>query len=155
TTIATALKNAINSDTDLQGIGVSATSSGAVLSFVSISSHATSLSKSLSGGATETIALAHKLNVIQAAHNNVNELTRLSGGGAVHLLDTTNNAVKSARITSSPHTLEHAKQSEGDPVLSSGHNSMAVNAVDGGNNSHTEDFNVDVDSASSTTLTYD
>ncbi|HEY9775912.1 MAG TPA: hypothetical protein V6C81_19270 [Planktothrix sp.] len=48
TTIATGLKNLINADTSLQAIGVSATSSGAVV---------TMSSTSTSGGATETLTL--------------------------------------------------------------------------------------------------
>lgn len=58
TTIATGLKDAINADSDLDGINVKATSSGAVVTIISGSKNQTSYSKSLSGGATETITLA-------------------------------------------------------------------------------------------------
>lgn len=52
TTIATALKNAINADVSLQGIGVSATSAATVINLTSNSVNATTYTKTLSGGAT-------------------------------------------------------------------------------------------------------
>ncbi|MBS1993997.1 MAG: hypothetical protein JSS83_25975 [Cyanobacteria bacterium SZAS LIN-3] len=58
TTIATALKNAINADTDLSGIGVTATSTGVKILISSTSVNQTSYSSSTSGGATETISIA-------------------------------------------------------------------------------------------------
>ena len=53
----TALKNAINADSNLSGIGVSATSSAAVITITSSASHATSFYGTLSSAATETIAI--------------------------------------------------------------------------------------------------
>ena len=55
--IAAALTSAINADTDLQGIGVSATSSGTAITMLSTSTNVTSYTESTSGGATETITL--------------------------------------------------------------------------------------------------
>ncbi|HEY9773365.1 MAG TPA: cysteine peptidase family C39 domain-containing protein, partial [Planktothrix sp.] len=57
TTIATGLKNLINADTSLQAIGVSATSSGAVVTMSSTSTNVTTYTTSTSGGATETLTL--------------------------------------------------------------------------------------------------
>ena len=57
TSIATGLKNAINADVKLQAIGVSATSSGAVITLSSTSTNVTTYTESTSGGATETITL--------------------------------------------------------------------------------------------------
>lgn len=57
TKIATGLKNAINADTSLQGIGVTATSSAAVVTLLSTSVNVTTYTQSTSGGATETITL--------------------------------------------------------------------------------------------------
>ena len=57
TSIAAALTSAINADTDLQGIGVSATSSGTAITMLSTSTNVTSYTESTSGGATETITL--------------------------------------------------------------------------------------------------
>jgi RHS repeat-associated protein len=57
TTIATGIKSAINADTSLQAIGVSAISSAAVITMSSNSVNVTSYTQSTSGGATETITL--------------------------------------------------------------------------------------------------
>jgi RHS repeat-associated protein len=58
TTIATALKNAINADINLAAIGVTAISTGPVILISSKSANMTSYTSSTSGGATETIAIA-------------------------------------------------------------------------------------------------
>lgn len=58
TTIATGLANAINGDTDLAGIGVTAQGIGPAVYMSSTSVNQTSYSSSLSGGATETISIA-------------------------------------------------------------------------------------------------
>jgi len=57
TTIASGLAAAINSDTTLQSIGVTGSSSGPVATIQSFSSNQTTYSSSLSSGATETLAL--------------------------------------------------------------------------------------------------
>jgi RHS repeat-associated protein len=57
TTIATGIKNAINADTALAAVGVTATSSGAVVTLLSTSVNVTSYTTSVSGGATETLTL--------------------------------------------------------------------------------------------------
>ncbi|HEY9684985.1 MAG TPA: RHS repeat-associated core domain-containing protein [Oculatellaceae cyanobacterium] len=57
TTIATGIAAAINADTHLQAIGVTATSAAAVVTLKSTSVNVTSYTESTSGGATETIAL--------------------------------------------------------------------------------------------------
>ncbi len=57
TSIATALKTAINSDTTLSTLGVSATSSAAVVTLTSSSTDATLYVGSVSSGATETITM--------------------------------------------------------------------------------------------------
>lgn len=56
-TIATSLTSAINNDTNLQAINVTATSTAATISIASASSYATSYSSSTNSGATETITL--------------------------------------------------------------------------------------------------
>lgn len=58
TTIATAISAAINADTTLTGIGISATHSGAIVSIASVSHNQTAYTKSLSVGATATLTLA-------------------------------------------------------------------------------------------------
>lgn len=57
-TIATALANAINADTSLQAIGVTALANGTVVLLSSTSANQTTYTSSTSGGATETITIA-------------------------------------------------------------------------------------------------
>lgn len=91
--IASGLATNINADTDLQGISVSAvavtpTSGVSVVNLLSASKNATTYAKSLSGGATETIALSKNVGVSQATFNTVNELTGISAGGNAHFEET-------------------------------------------------------------------
>lgn len=67
TTIASNMAAAINADTPLQNLGVSATSVGSTLSIASNSINVTSYSSSLSVGATETIALSINQNSLHTA----------------------------------------------------------------------------------------
>ncbi|MCA0314798.1 MAG: LysM peptidoglycan-binding domain-containing protein [Candidatus Melainabacteria bacterium] len=62
TTIATALRNAINADTALQAIGVTATSTGTTITIRSTSQNATTYGQSVSTGSTETISLSVNQN---------------------------------------------------------------------------------------------
>lgn len=58
TTIASALATAVNTNANLKKLGVTAAATGSNIAMISHSSNLTAYSKSLSGGATETIALA-------------------------------------------------------------------------------------------------
>lgn len=58
TDMATGLKNAINASSVLTAIGVTATSSAAIISIKSTSKNLTTYTKSITGGATETITFA-------------------------------------------------------------------------------------------------
>jgi RHS repeat-associated protein len=98
TSIAAALASAINGDTNLSNIGVSASSNSTVLSIESLSPNVTTYSQSVSSGATETIALANTTGVVQSAYNNVNELVSQAPGGATRFQATTNKAVGSAFV---------------------------------------------------------
>ncbi|OPZ89329.1 MAG: tRNA3(Ser)-specific nuclease WapA precursor [bacterium ADurb.Bin425] len=62
TTIATALRNAVNADTALQAIGVTATSTGTTITIRSTSQNATTYGQSVSTGSTETISLSVNQN---------------------------------------------------------------------------------------------
>ncbi len=62
TTIATALRNAVNADTALQAIGVTATSTGTTITIKSTSQNATTYGQSVSTGSTETISLSVNQN---------------------------------------------------------------------------------------------
>ncbi len=73
TTIATALTSAINADTRLQAIGVTATAKNTVVSLQSTSPNLTTYVQSVSAGATETISLSTGVGVTEAAYNNVND----------------------------------------------------------------------------------
>ncbi len=89
TSIATALAAAVNSDTAMQSIGVSATANATVLMLVSSSVDQTTYTASVSGAATEKLKLASDLGVMQAVHNNLNELRALGPGGDTRLKITT------------------------------------------------------------------
>lgn len=65
----------------------------------------TSYSQSKSSGATETITLSKGIGVTQAAHNNVNQVTNISAGGATRCEGATNKAVKSAAVASQAITI--------------------------------------------------
>ena len=95
TTIATALKSAINADTTLSSLGITATSSGAVITITSSSPNATSYTESVSSGSTEAITLglscsstatispstAFTANPQLASGANTASVTAVSGGG--------------------------------------------------------------------------
>ncbi|HEY9778398.1 MAG TPA: RHS repeat-associated core domain-containing protein, partial [Planktothrix sp.] len=98
TSIATGLKTAINGNTGLSGIGVTATSSSNVLNIKSTSQNLTTYSSSLSAGATETLTMAPSTGVLAANYNNVNALVSTLPGGATTFQGLTNKAVKSASI---------------------------------------------------------
>ena len=82
TSIATNLAAAINADSNLSNIGVTASSSSTVVSIESVSPNLTTYTESVSSGATETIALGTSIGASQAAYNAVNELTSTASGGA-------------------------------------------------------------------------
>ncbi|MBP6350409.1 MAG: LysM peptidoglycan-binding domain-containing protein [Candidatus Obscuribacter sp.] len=62
TTIATAIKNAINADASLTAIGVSSTSVGTNITIKSTSANATTYAQSVNAGSTETITLSVNQN---------------------------------------------------------------------------------------------
>jgi hypothetical protein len=95
TSIASALTSAINSDSTLSSLGVTATVSGAVITITSKSINTTTYTTATSTGATETLALngsqgtAATLNSSQSfsgiptipAGSNAASITAVSGGG--------------------------------------------------------------------------
>jgi RHS repeat-associated protein len=98
TSIATGLAAAVNANTNLQGIGVSATAVNQIVNLQSTSSNLTTYTKSVNAGGTETITLSSGVGVMQAAYNNVNELVGLSPGGDTRFQGVTNKAIKSASV---------------------------------------------------------
>ena len=106
TTIATAIAAAVNADTNLQAIGVTATSSSTVVNLKSTSINATTYAQTTSSGATEILTLATGAGVTQALYNELNELINRSPGGAVNFQGTTNKAVKSVTANSQVVNIE-------------------------------------------------
>jgi RHS repeat-associated protein len=155
TSIASGLAAAVNADSNLSVLGVTATSVSTVVNVSSTSLNATTYSKSTSGGATETIALGISTSVMTSAYNNVNELTGISAGGATRFQGTTNKAATSVTINSTPATLNWSHSFSGNAVLSTGNNNAAVEATDGGGNTKTNNYQISVNAGSSSTLTYD
>jgi YD repeat-containing protein len=139
----------------LQAINVTASAASSAVSISSLSTNPTSFTESTSGGATETIAIVTNANVQQATVNNVNELTGLSAGGLTRFQGTTNKAVKSASVNSTPMTLNWSENFSGNATMSAGSNSAAVQAIDGGNNTQTNNYTVSLDSGSSQANTFD
>ncbi len=114
--IAAGLAAAVNADSSLSTIGVSATSVGQVLNLTSVSLNNTSYAQSTSAGATETISLGNAAGVTQAAFNNVNELTGLSPGGAVKFQGTSVNPIKSASANVSQTATISGTMTAGDKL---------------------------------------
>jgi RHS repeat-associated protein len=96
--IAAGLASAVNADTNLSAIGISANPVGTVVNLTSTSMNNTTYSESTSAGATETITVNNTTGVTQAAFNNLNELIGTSGGGEVRFAGTTANPVKTVVI---------------------------------------------------------
>jgi RHS repeat-associated protein len=155
TTIATNMAAAINADTALQAIAVSATSSGTVLNIKSASANATTYTKSTSGGATETIALAPSTSGTQYGYNNLNEMTSIAAGGATRWQGTTNKALKSATVNGAAAFLPYTQSFASNASLANGTNNVPVAAVDGSNTTKTNSYQVSTNGSNSTTPTYD
>jgi len=155
TSIATGLATSINANANLAAVGVTASSSSTVLNLKSTSISNTTYSKSLSGGATETITLAPATSVSQYSYNNLNELTAIAPGGACKFEATTNKALKSATVNSNPATLNWTKNFAGNATLANGANTVPVGATDGANSTVTNNNQVGVTGPSSASLTFD
>ncbi|MGD9680435.1 MAG: transposase [Candidatus Obscuribacterales bacterium] len=153
--IAAGITTAINGDTDLQNINVSASSSSKVVFINSSSVNATSYTKSASGGATETITLAPSTSVTQFAYDNVNAITSISAGGAARVEGLSNKALKSAEVDSSAVSLNWSQAYSGNTSLSTGNNSVDVEVTDGANNTASASHQVLANSGSSASPTFD
>ncbi|HEY9785307.1 MAG TPA: hypothetical protein V6D17_07895, partial [Candidatus Obscuribacterales bacterium] len=99
TTIATSLKNAINADSSLQAINVSATSSANVVTIVSHSSRITTYAKTVTAApAPETLALSSMSNVTNFGYNPANQLLTISAPGTARFQGSASKALKSAAV---------------------------------------------------------
>ena len=156
TTIASGLASAINADTNLQAIGVTANSVATVVNIKSVSLNNTTYTQSTSSGATETITLGLSTGIQQYTYNNLNELTAIAAGGLARFQGSTNKAVVSATINSTiPATLNWSKNFTGNAALITSVNNTTVSAVDGGGNVVTSPYKISVNTSSSTSLTHD
>ncbi|MDP3508980.1 MAG: RHS repeat-associated core domain-containing protein, partial [Candidatus Melainabacteria bacterium] len=153
--IATGLATAMNANANLTAVGVTASASSTILNIKSASINNTTYTKSLSGGATETITLAPATSVSQYSYNNLNELTAIAAGGATKFEATTNKALKSATVNSNPATLNWSKNFTGNASLSNGTNTVPVGATDGANNTVTNNYQVATSGPTSSTQTHD
>ncbi len=153
--IAAGLASAINASTPLQDLGITADSVDSVLNILSISPNLTSVISSLSGGATETIALAPSINVTDFGHNNLNELTSIAAGGATVFEGKTNKAVTGVTVDSNDAELPDSKHFSGSADLSSGANNIAIVATDAQPATKTENQIVHATGPSSATPTFD
>ena len=183
TSIATALKSAINSDAHLQAIGLTATSSGAV---ISVAVTGTTYTQSSTGsGATITLGLNNNGNTtatIGGAPASGNTVTitahnpALSGGqeSATYTVVTGDTVVTTAAglaaninadthlqalgitaTNSTPAALAYSESFSAQAPLTSGPNTANVSATDGGNNTKTNGYALSLNSGSSTSLTFD
>ena len=96
TSIATGLAAAVNADSNLSALGISATSNSTVVSLESLSPNTTSYAQSVNSGGTETIALNKTIGVTQSHYNVLNELTSQAAGGSTLFQGTSSKPVKSA-----------------------------------------------------------
>lgn len=106
TSITAGLAAAINADTNLQAIGVSASSTSTVLSLESLSALTTNYQVSKSAGATETLFLAPSYGIQQSSYNNLNELTSISGGGSAHFQISSSKPMKAGTVNSQVITIQ-------------------------------------------------
>lgn len=153
--IANGIATAINANSGLSGVGVTATSRATVVNIVSASINATTYTKSASVGATETLLLCPAAAVSQYGVNNLNQLTTVSPGGQVKFQGTTNKALKSATINSAAANLNWSESFYGNATLSNGANSVPVSATDGAGNTKTNTYVVPVNGPATGSLSYD
>jgi hypothetical protein len=116
-TIATGIAAAINADTNLQNIGVTATAVSTVVNVKSSSVNATTYSVSRSSGATETMTLAPGISAIGDSFNPLNQLVARSTTGPVTFQGNTNKPAKTGSVNTSVVTLS-GYQNTGNIVYS-------------------------------------
>ncbi len=179
TSIATGLKNAINSDTSLQAIGVQATSSANVLSILPF----TYTTGSSSGTETVTVNNANRGNAAITIGGSVTTGNTVTitphnpalAGGLKNIVYTVVSGDTLASISKSLAALINADTSlqaiglkvansasqpwsqsfSGNALLPSGSSIALATAIDGSSNTKTNGYALSVNGATSSTLTYD
>ncbi|MCA9815504.1 MAG: hypothetical protein KC652_10355 [Cyanobacteria bacterium HKST-UBA01] len=104
--VAAGLAAAINGNSNLSAIGVSATARSTVVNLSSVSLHLTTYGQSVSTDATERLTLAPAACATRYDYNNVNALLQSTAGGAIRVEGSTNKAVKSSSIGSNLITIK-------------------------------------------------
>lgn len=126
-----------------------------VINIKSVSTNATTYSKSTSGGATVTLTTAPGNSVAQYGYNNVNALISIASGGATKFLGTSSKALKLATVNSIPAKLSWSKSFDENATLSSGSNSVPISVTDGANSVKTDTSLTAVTGPTSTSVTFD
>jgi RHS repeat-associated protein len=183
TSIASAIKNAFNADTNLQALGLSSTSSGAN---ITTTATATTYTQSATdGGATVTLGFDNNGNTTAtiggkpASGNTVTVTVHsplLSGGqeavpytlvsgdtaattaaalAAAINADTHLQAIQVSAISTASGALAYSESFSASPVMTAGLNSPVVSATDGASNTKSNTYQVRATTGSSTSLTFD
>ena len=128
--MASGMASAINADSALSAIGVTATVVSTVVNIKSASTNATTYSQSVSSGGTETVTMSPGVSVVGDSYNDLNQLIARSSAGNIHFQGSTNKPVKSVGFNSSQINIQDSRPdrtinyttsfyvSEGDPDLS-------------------------------------
>ncbi|MBS1955293.1 MAG: LysM peptidoglycan-binding domain-containing protein [Cyanobacteria bacterium SZAS-4] len=179
TTIATALKNAINADTSLQGVGVQATSAANIVTLnpytyftgsssgtetVSISNANRGSAAITIGGAvttSNTVTITARSPLLAGGLKNIvytvvsgDTLTSISK--ALADLINADSTLKALGIkVSNAATLAWSQSFSGNALLPTGSSLVSATAVDGSSNTKTNGYALSVNVATSSTLTYD
>jgi RHS repeat-associated protein len=104
--IALQLRNAINGDTNLASIGVTASmypvATSTVVNINSTSINATTYSGAVTGPGTitETVTIPPSFNVMRSAHNSLNQVTGSSSGGAAYFMARAGKVLSTATVSS-------------------------------------------------------
>jgi RHS repeat-associated protein len=182
TSVATGLKSAINSDTNLQALGIGATSSSAVVSILSD----TYFTTSTSGGATETMTLGtnNRGNVsitlggsattgdtlTVSAHNQTlsgglqavtytvlssDNLLSISNGIAAAINANSNLQTLGVTVPTNSAALAFSQRFSGNAQLPTAASTASATVTDGGSNVKTNGINLSVATGTSSSPTYD
>jgi RHS repeat-associated protein len=110
--VAAGITAAINGDSSLSAIGVTATANAVVVNLQSSSVNATTYSQSVNAGATETIALATSTGVLTDTYNSLNELVERGTGGPIKFTGSTSKAAASVGANSSVAAITYTQPDE-------------------------------------------
>jgi RHS repeat-associated protein len=164
--IATAIAAAVNADSNLQAIGITAAvvgAAGTVVNIKSVSGNETTYTQSVTGSnPTETITISTTIGGTLANVNNVNTPTSLAPGGPVRIVGSANKALVSAttQVASGPQvnaTMNWSQNYTANPVLSSDVNQVTVRGTDAQSSPQTGTgtYQILVPTSASATLTND